>query len=86
MSWTSDVTFSGTSTHHTLDCRTVAEIQNKVIQQSERNAVSRFWHARNDKEMIGGWKSELSRILVVFNVCFMLSCLVVIDCPPSRRN
>lgn len=45
------------------------EIQERVIKQSGRNAVSRFFHARNDKEKIAAWKSELNGILVVFNVC-----------------
>jgi hypothetical protein len=46
----------------------VAEIQTKVIKQSGRNAVSRLLHAKDDKETIVGWKSELNRILHVFNV------------------
>jgi hypothetical protein len=50
------------------DCRTVAEIQGKVIKQSKRNAFSRLLHAKNDKETIAGWKSELNRILHVFTV------------------
>jgi hypothetical protein len=48
--------------------RTVAEIQHKVIKQSQRGSVSRFFHAKNDKEKIVGWKSDLNRILHVFNV------------------
>jgi len=47
----------------------VAEIQRKVIKRSRRNAVSRLFHAKDDKEMIAAWKSELNRILHVFNVC-----------------
>jgi len=55
-------------TDNILDRRTVAEIQRKVIKQSERNAVSRLFHAKSDKETIAGWKAELNRILLVFNV------------------
>jgi len=51
-----------------LDRRTVAEIQRKVIKQSGRNAVSRLFHAKNDKETIAAWKINLNRILHVFNV------------------
>jgi len=46
----------------------VVEIQRKVIKQSGRNAVSRLFNAKNDKEKIAGWKTELNRILLVFNV------------------
>jgi hypothetical protein len=45
------------------------EIQWKVIKQTKRNAVSRLLHAKNDKEMITGWKAELNRILQLFTVC-----------------
>ena len=38
------------------------------IEQGKRNAVSRLFHAKNDKEAIAGWKSDLSRILHIFNV------------------
>jgi hypothetical protein len=50
------------------DRRTVGEIQGKVIKQSKRNAISRLLHAKNDKDTIAGWKSELNRVLHVFNV------------------
>ena len=46
----------------------MAEIQAKVIKRSGRNAASRFFHARNDKETIAAWKSDLNQILLVFNV------------------
>ena len=46
----------------------MAEIQRKVIKQSGRNAVSRLFNAKNDKEKIAGWKTDLNRILLVFNV------------------
>ena len=49
-------------------CRTIVEIQKKVIIQSGRNAASRIFQARNDKDTIAGWKSDLGRILQVFNV------------------
>ena len=73
MSWTSGIIVPGLSTYYTLAPRTIAEIQNKVIEQSGRNATSRLFHARNDKEIIAAWKSELNRILVVFNVCSVRS-------------
>jgi len=66
--------------YHALGPRTVAEIQNNVIKQSGRNAASRLFHARNDKETIAAWKSELNRILVIFNVCSVPSCSDLADC------
>ena len=55
-----------------LDGRTVAEIQRKAMKQSERNAVSRLFHAKYNKEKIVAWKLDLNRILHVFNVRSML--------------
>ena len=46
----------------------MAEILEKVIKRSGRNPVSRFLHAKNDKETIATWKADLTRILHVFNV------------------
>jgi len=71
--------------NHAIGCRTVAEIQEKVIKQSRRHGVSRFFHSRNNKDMIVGWKSDLNRILVVFNVCSMSPCLVATDFTPPPR-
>ena len=47
----------------------LAEIQRKLIKKGKQNAVSRLFHARSDKETITGWKSDLNKILLVFNVC-----------------
>jgi hypothetical protein len=77
---------SSSSTDHTLDRRTVAEIQRKVIKQSGRNAVSRFLHAKNDGGAIAGWKLDLNRILHVFNVCSVCLSLVAADCPFFRPS
>jgi len=57
-----------TCTNHTIDCRTVAEIQRKIMKQSGKHKFSQFLHARSDKDTIAGWKSDLNRIVVVFNV------------------
>jgi len=46
----------------------VAEIQKKVVKQSGRNAASRLLYAKNDKEAITTWKSDLNRIPHAFNV------------------
>jgi len=40
----------------------------KVIKRGRRNPISRLFHAKNDKETIAVWKSDLNRILLVFNV------------------
>jgi hypothetical protein len=53
---------------HTLNRRTLAEIQSKVIEKSKRNVVSRLFHAKSDKETIAAWKSDLNKILLIFNV------------------
>jgi len=50
----------------------VAEIRRKTIKQGERNVVTRFFHAASDKETIAGWRSDLNRIFLVFNVRFVV--------------
>ena len=84
VSWTSHIPVF--FTNNVLDRRTVAEVQRKVIKQGGRNAVSRFFHARDDKEMIAAWKYELNRILHVFNVCPVHSYLAVANCPPLQTE
>ena len=61
-------THSSPSTYRVLDRRTVAEIQNEIVKQGGRHRFTRFIHARNDKDTIADWKSDLNRILVIFNV------------------
>ena len=56
-------------TYHAFNCRTVKQIHGNVTKKGKRNPLSRFFHAKNDKETIGTWKSDLNRILHVFNVC-----------------
>jgi hypothetical protein len=52
----------------TLDRSTLADIQTKIIKKGKRNPASRLLHAKNDKEMIAAWKSDLAKILLIFNV------------------
>ena len=48
--------------------RTVAGIQEKIIEKGGRNPLSRLINTKNDKETITAWKLDLNRILHVFNV------------------
>jgi len=59
--------------HHPLNRRTVAGIQEKIVEKGGRNLVSRLAHAKNDKETIATWKLDLNRILHVFNVCSVIA-------------
>ena len=43
--------------------------------------MSRFLHSRNDKEVIAAWKSDLNRLLQVFNVCSACFHLIATDSP-----
>ncbi|KAF9787249.1 hypothetical protein BJ322DRAFT_711299 [Thelephora terrestris] len=47
---------------------TVADIQRKATKQSIRGTASRLLHAKNDKETIAAWKSDLNRMLHIFTV------------------
>ena len=40
----------------------------KIGKRDKRNIVSQLFHAKNDKDAIAAWSSELDRILDVFNV------------------
>jgi hypothetical protein len=51
-----------------LDRSTLAEIQKGIVEKGKRNPVSRFFRAKNDKDTIAGWKSDLTKILLIFNV------------------
>jgi methyl-accepting chemotaxis protein len=51
----------------------VAEIQRNIVKHGKRGVVSRHVHAKNDKEKIAAWGSDLVRILQVFNVCSVVS-------------
>ena len=55
-------------THEGPDRRTVAEMQRKAIKQGKRNAASRLFHAKLDKDTIAGWKQDLNKILQISNV------------------
>ena len=68
-----------------LDHRTVAEIQEDVLKRSGRGRVSRFLRSRDDKDMIAAWKSDLNRLLRVFNVCSVCLHLTAIDFPLQDR-
>ena len=59
----------------------MAEIQRKITEQGERNLVSRFIYASNDREIIT-WKLDLNKILHIFNVrSITFKRLLLIFCP-----
>jgi len=64
-----------------FDCRTVADIQKKLVKWGERNAVSRRFHARKDKETIAAWRSSLEKILQILNVRSVALVMTVADFP-----
>ncbi|KAF9641987.1 hypothetical protein BDM02DRAFT_3273625 [Thelephora ganbajun] len=57
---------------------TVAEIRRKVIEQRRRNAVPPLLPAKNNKEVIAAWKSDLNKILHVFNTELAVSAHVMV--------
>jgi hypothetical protein len=54
----------------------VADIEKKVVKQSNRSSASRLLHYKNDQEKIAGWKLDLNRILRVFQVDSVVSLLL----------
>jgi len=77
---------SSSPTNHTLDRRTVAEIQRKVMKRSGRNSVSRLFHAKDDAVVIASWKSDLKEILHIFNVCSLHSYSATANSPLFRPS
>ena len=74
------------STDHRPDCRTVAEIQERVLKRSANGGSSRALRLREDKDVITAWKLDLSRISQVFNVCSMCFYFVVVNRSIFRPN
>ena len=73
-------------TDDALGHSTLAEIQRKIIKKSKRNSVCRLLYAKSDKEMIAGWKSDLSKILLVFNVRSLFVVLLPVPTVHSRPS
>jgi hypothetical protein len=55
-------------TDNAPNCSTLAEIRRKIIKKDKRNLLTRFFHSKNDKEVIATWKADLNRVLHIFNV------------------
>ena len=70
MSRAGDV-YRGRSTYRVLNRRTVAGIQRNITKKGGRGLLSRVVHAKNDKDAIAGWKSDLNGVLQLFNVSFV---------------
>jgi len=51
----------------------MAEIQRHIVKRGERNAISRRYHAKDDKKAITAWRLDLDGVLHVFNVCSITS-------------
>ena len=85
MKWVQPVVYIMRGLLTALSIRTVAEIQEKVIEKGGRNLLSRLVNAKNDKEAMVTWKADLNRVLQVFNVCLAASLrqLLTTPLPPS---
>ena len=53
--------------------RTADEIQRNIIRQGKRNAISRRYRAKDDKEAVAAWRLDFDRILRVFDVRSIIS-------------
>jgi len=52
--------------------RTMDEIQRHIIEWGRRGAISRRYHAKDDKDAIATWGLDLNRILHDFHVCSVI--------------
>ena len=55
------------------DYRTVTDIKNEIAERSKQNAFLRTVHAKNNSQTIADWKSDLDRVLLIFNVRTVVS-------------
>ena len=46
----------------------MAQIQRAAVEPKKRNAISRMFYAKKDEATIAAWRSDLDRILHVFEV------------------
>ena len=46
----------------------MAQIQKSAVEPKKRNPISRIFHAKEDEATIAAWRSDLDRILHVFEV------------------
>ena len=53
--------------------RTLADIRSRVVRRSKQNPISYASHVQNDSQAITGWKTDLDKILLVFDVCSVVS-------------
>ena len=60
-------------------CRTVAEIQRKVVKAGKRTAFRRIFSAKSDKDVIVAWRQDLNAVLNFFNVSMVDADLVLAD-------
>jgi len=49
--------------------RTMDEIRRHIVERGKRCAVSRRYHAKDDKDAIATWGLDFNRILHDFHVC-----------------
>ena len=78
----------GRFTYQAFNRRAVAEIRRKVSKRGKRNAVSRLLRAKDDKDAIAAWRSDLNRILLIFNVgsdVYVLSLPLSAACRPNSQ-
>jgi hypothetical protein len=64
-----------------LDCRTVADIQRRLVKCGKRNMFSGYFHRKKDKATIAAWKLDVERILQVFEVGSFAWVVTVADLP-----
>ena len=67
MSWTTGP-YVDQPAYQDFNCRTVGEVQRKIIARGKRNPIFRALNAKNDKDAIAAWGRDLDRILNIFNV------------------
>ena len=63
----------------------MADIRNKIADQNKRNKFSQVFHAGIDGQTIASWRSDLDRILLVFNVCPVLSARPLLTIRPQTE-
>ena len=55
-----------------------------IVKRGKRNAISRLLRAGNEREMVATWRSDIDRILHVFNVRSIVSVWVLLTLRPRQ--
>ena len=64
----------------------MAQIQRSAVELKKRNTISRIFHAKKDEATIAAWRSDLDRILHIFEVRSIVRSLLTLLTPDLQTE